>query len=67
MSFDHESLWVQLHDLPLACMNRDYGERIRGTIGKVVEVDVPKDGIYWGQYLRVKIETSLLNVNKIKI
>lgn len=55
MEFDEESMWIQLHNLPLAGMNRLSGERIGSSIGRVEEVDVEDDDIGWGSYLQVKV------------
>ncbi|XP_041009439.1 uncharacterized protein LOC121253498 [Juglans microcarpa x Juglans regia] len=57
--FDCESMSVQLHNLPLARMNRDTGERIGRSIGRVLEVDVDEKESGWGQFLRVKVEIDL--------
>ncbi|KAF5470878.1 hypothetical protein F2P56_011366 [Juglans regia] len=59
IKFESEIFWVQLHDLPLGLMTRECGERIGGSVGKVIAVDVADDGIGWGRFLRVKIEISL--------
>lgn len=33
MSFDIESFWVRIHNLPLACMTKARGEQIGRTVG----------------------------------
>lgn len=48
ISFDFERFWVQLHNLPMACMNCQVEKQIGETIGKVLEVDAPEDGVGWG-------------------
>ncbi|KAF5454944.1 hypothetical protein F2P56_024573 [Juglans regia] len=50
LSFATERFWVQLHDLPFACMNRDCGMQIGGVIGKVINVDTNTEGCGWGKY-----------------
>ncbi|KAF5443043.1 hypothetical protein F2P56_035638 [Juglans regia] len=57
--FDCEEFWVQFHNLPLAYMNRVCGVQIGKTIGNVLEVDIPDDGIGWDKFLRIKIEMKL--------
>jgi hypothetical protein len=42
-------------DLQLVCMNQAAGRRIGSTVGLVEAVDTGKNGIGWGEYLRVKI------------
>ncbi|KAF5445531.1 hypothetical protein F2P56_034577 [Juglans regia] len=57
--FDHAYLWVQMLNLPLSYMNKQMGELIGSSMGKVSEVDVQKDGSAWGKCLRVKVECDL--------
>lgn len=45
LSFVVERFWVQLYDLPLACMNRDCGMQIGEGIGKIIDVDTSVDGV----------------------
>ncbi|KAF5451920.1 hypothetical protein F2P56_026974 [Juglans regia] len=59
ISFTHESFWVQLHNMPLAGMNREYGKLVASTIGNVLSVEVKEDGTGWGRSLRVKAEVNL--------
>jgi hypothetical protein len=40
MDFSKSSFWVQVHDMPLICMNREVSYKIGKTIGEVEEVDV---------------------------
>lgn len=58
--FDREVFWIQFHNLPMAYMTRDCGVQIGNSTGKVLDVEVIDDGVGWGQFLRVKIEISLL-------
>lgn len=62
MCFKQEEFWVQIHNSPLACMNKSIGEHIGSTIGKVVDVDVRDDGLRWGSCLRVRVECDLRKV-----
>lgn len=39
MDFSKEAFWVQLHNLPIACMNAEIGNQIGSTIGVVKECD----------------------------
>ncbi|XP_042983285.1 uncharacterized protein LOC122312689 [Carya illinoinensis] len=59
MKFLQERFWVQLHDMPLSCMNENRGKQIGNTIGVVEEVDVKEDGSGWGRFLRVLIDVDL--------
>lgn len=53
-------MWVQLHDVPLGMMNRVYDVDLGKTIGEVIDLDVNKDGIGWGSYLRIRVWVNLL-------
>ncbi|XP_042974687.1 uncharacterized protein LOC122306320 [Carya illinoinensis] len=57
--FESEAFWVQIHNLSLGQMTRDYGLLIGALVGRVLEVDTAEDGIGWGKFLRVKLEVSL--------
>lgn len=59
MNLSSESFWVQIHDLPIACMNEDIGTQIRKTIGRVKACDVQSDDLSWGIVLRTLIELDL--------
>lgn len=62
MQFEQEEFWVQMHNLPLACMNKSIREQIGNTIGNVVEMDVNEDGLGWGSCLTERIECDLRKV-----
>ncbi|KAJ0096620.1 hypothetical protein Patl1_27306 [Pistacia atlantica] len=57
--FTHEPFWVQLHNMPFAAMNDDYGVQLASAIGKVLEVDVGANSLGWGSFMRVKVEVEL--------
>lgn len=50
--FDGMEMWVRIMDLPLGWMNQTRGARAMGLIGRVVKMDVDKDGKASGAYLR---------------
>lgn len=58
--FEIEQFWIQLHDLLVRYVNRNYGEMIGNSIEKVTDVDVDTDDTRWGSILRVKVEVNLL-------
>lgn len=43
MSFNSEVFWVQMHDLPIMCMNRFNGSLIGNVIGSVLDVELKVD------------------------
>lgn len=42
---------VRFYNLPLACMGIETGFKIGSSVGVVEEVDVPYDGVGWGEFL----------------
>lgn len=46
--FESINIWVQMHNLPIAFMNRRVLEVIGGKVGKVLEIDEGEGGNYWG-------------------
>jgi hypothetical protein len=48
MVFSHTPIWIQIHDMPLECMNRGVGRKVGETLGKVEEIDVVDDDVGWG-------------------
>jgi hypothetical protein len=58
-TFDTASFWVQMVNLPLACMGAEVGRKIGATMGMVEAVDVDANGMGWGEFLRVKIRLGL--------
>lgn len=53
------ALWVQIHGLPLVCMNKAVGTKIGLSMGAMVGLDVGEDGVGWGRYLRVRVVIDL--------
>jgi hypothetical protein len=45
MEFYHSPMWVQVHDMPLLCMNKSVGSKIRNSLGSLEDVDVAKDSV----------------------
>ncbi|XP_042969146.1 uncharacterized protein LOC122301843 [Carya illinoinensis] len=59
VSFSLEPFWVQIHNIPFACMTESYGHQIASAIGKVLKVEVNRDGQGWGKCLRVFVEVDI--------
>lgn len=43
-----------MHNLPFEIMNRIYGKNLEKVTSEVIKVDVDKDGVGWGPFLKVK-------------
>jgi hypothetical protein len=59
MEFSNALFWVQLHDMPLTCMNREVGMRIGRSLGVVEDIDVTGDGVGWGRSLRIRVSIDI--------
>lgn len=59
MSFSHSPFWVQIHDMPILCMNRGVGLKIGASLGTVIDVDVAGDGVGWGRCLRIQVNLDV--------
>jgi hypothetical protein len=59
MDFSKALFWIQVHDMPLTCMNREVGNRIGQSIGMVEEIDVTGDGVGWGRCLRIRVHIDI--------
>jgi hypothetical protein len=45
MDFLLSPIWVQIHDMPLGCMNRSVGTQIGSSMGKVEDVVEAEDDV----------------------
>jgi hypothetical protein len=59
LAFDHSPFWIQAHDMPLICMNKEVGTKMGKSLGELIEVDVAGDGMGWGSYLRLRVNIDL--------
>ncbi|XP_059446458.1 uncharacterized protein LOC132178004 [Corylus avellana] len=58
--FSHSPFCVQVHEMPLLCMNKAVGVKIGESLGSVEDVDVAGDGDGWGRCLRIRVNINLL-------
>jgi hypothetical protein len=59
MEFSSTPIWIQIHDMPLGCMNRVVGGQIGSSLGEVEDVAVAEDDVGWGRYLRIRVAINL--------
>jgi hypothetical protein len=59
LTFTHSPICVQVHDMPLNCMNMGVGPKIGATLGHVEEVAVAEDDAGWGRCLRIRVLINL--------
>jgi hypothetical protein len=60
VKFTHAAFWVRVFNLPIKSMTREVGEKIGAAMGRLIEVDVPPDGMGWGRFLRIRVEVEIL-------
>jgi hypothetical protein len=61
VQFTHSPFWIQVHDMPLICMNKGVGTKIGESLGALEDVDVAGDGGGWGRCLRLRVNIDLRN------
>lgn len=57
--FTHASFWVQIHNVPILCMNEETIQEIGGAIGTVEEVGTNAAGECFGKYARLRISIDI--------
>ena len=60
VEFDSCSFWVQIHDLPVRCMNSGVCEKIGKTLGRVEQVEDFAEGRGSGNYMRVRVNLDVM-------
>ncbi|XP_059431640.1 uncharacterized protein LOC132165165 [Corylus avellana] len=60
MNFSLSPFWIQIHDMPLICMNTGVGRKIGKSMGQVEEVDVAEGCAGWGRYLCIRVILDLM-------
>ncbi|XP_059436809.1 uncharacterized protein LOC132169876 [Corylus avellana] len=59
LEFNQSPFWIQVHDMPLLCMNKSIGTKIGSSLGKLEDVDVAGDGMGWGSCLRLRVTIDI--------
>jgi hypothetical protein len=59
VKFIYSAFWIRIYNLPILSMVKEVGEDIGNNIGRLVEVDVPENGIGWGRFLRIRVEIDV--------
>ena len=58
-SFDYVSFWVQICNVPIACMEKDFLYELGGKIGEVEEVEANENGDCIGELARIRITINI--------
>lgn len=57
--FTHTRFLVQIHNIPIVCIERDNVQKLGGLIGEVLEVETDDDGECIRLYARVRISIDI--------
>ena len=57
--FSHVSFWVQLHNVPLMCMQINTVREMGSKIGRVEDLATDETGDCFGEYIRVRISIDI--------
>ncbi|TXG60171.1 hypothetical protein EZV62_014744 [Acer yangbiense] len=60
LGFNKVELWVQIHDVPIMCMNRRTAKWLAEQLGGVIEIPTESKEC-WGKFMRVKV---LIEISK---
>ena len=57
--FRFTAFWIRVLNLPIKSMVRAVGEDIGNAIERIIEVDVPENGIGWSRYLCIQVDIDI--------
>ncbi|TXG54301.1 hypothetical protein EZV62_019557 [Acer yangbiense] len=58
LKFNKADFWIQIHDIPIMCMNRRTAKWLAEQIGEVIEIPTDSRDC-WGKFLRVKVRIDI--------
>ncbi|TXG53141.1 hypothetical protein EZV62_022310 [Acer yangbiense] len=59
LGFNRVELWVQIHEVPIMCMNRRMAKWMAEQIWEVIDI-LSESKECWGRYIRVKVRINIL-------
>ncbi|KAL5763354.1 hypothetical protein ACOSP7_019618 [Xanthoceras sorbifolium] len=62
MKFNEVEFWIQVHNIPIVCMNREIGSFIGKQIRVLREIDLGATGDCLGKYLRVRVRINIMKL-----
>jgi hypothetical protein len=63
LGFNKADFWVQIHDIPICCMNRRTAKWLAEQLGEVVEIPAESREC-WGKFMRVKVRIDITKALK---
>lgn len=60
--FRYTDFWVQVHNVPIACMSERMGLQLGNLIGEVLELDGGATGLCLENFLRIKIRVDVFKL-----
>ncbi|KAL9460149.1 hypothetical protein AB3S75_003367 [Citrus x aurantiifolia] len=58
-SFTHTAFWIQIRNVPIACMEKELIQELGGMIGAVEEIETDENGECLGEFARIGV---LINI-----
>lgn len=59
ISFTNASFWIQIHNIPILCMNRETESYLGSLLRRVEDVDSGETGDCLGKFLRVRVNLDI--------
>ncbi|KAL5847373.1 hypothetical protein ACOSQ3_010897 [Xanthoceras sorbifolium] len=59
MRFNKDEFWIQIHNIPIFCMNREVDSFLGAQLGELCEIDLGATGDCLGKYLRVRVRIDI--------
>ncbi|TXG53848.1 hypothetical protein EZV62_019104 [Acer yangbiense] len=58
LRFNKVELWIQIHDVPIICMNRITAKWMAEQIGRVIDIPTESKDC-WGKFMKVKVQIDI--------
>lgn len=58
-SFSHVSFWIQIHNVPLMCMDTSIIRELGSRVGKVEDIGMDAQGECFGEFVRIRVSVNI--------
>lgn len=58
-SFSQASFWIQIHNVPLMCMDASIIRELGSRVGKVEDIGTDAQGECFGEYVRIRVSVNI--------